>query len=464
MATKITYNGQQIASIDETPPVLVTYNNQTIATLSADDTKTLKCNGKVALSDIVVGSKTLKCNGKLMASDIGYGYDFSFFHNATADFRMAVPYRAGYYLRTVGDKLINKYQSDGTINEIIESNTRIVDYERGLKYLMLYHPWAAYSMFGLLFIMIVLVIITVSIKRRNALLSKELLLEKISYHDHLTGFKNHRAFYKDVENLEKEAKKRNISVGIIFADVNGLKRVNDKYGHEAGDKLLQDAAAIMSKTLTGADFYRFGGDEFVAMVYDLSEDEFNALIAGLKNSWTEEVSAAVGGVWLPTPDNIDENVILADKRMYQDKNRHYHKVRVEGMNVISRFREEDIYSLAGVLADSMPGGFLAYRADGSEEILFYNKGVPTLFECDSEEEFEEISGNKFSGMVCPEDYARVTAEIKSRIPGVRCIDCLEYRIVTRNGSMRSVKTTIRLVHTQQYDDIFYVSIIPDDGK
>ena len=67
---KITYNGNEISSVDETAPVSVDYNSATIATLNDGDTKTLGCHGKVMASDVVIGSKTLNCNGKLMQGDI----------------------------------------------------------------------------------------------------------------------------------------------------------------------------------------------------------------------------------------------------------------------------------------------------------------------------------------------------------------------------------------------------------
>ena len=67
---KITYNGNEISSVDETAPVSVAYNSATIATLNDGDTKTLGCHGKMMGSDVVIGSKTLNCNGKLMQGDI----------------------------------------------------------------------------------------------------------------------------------------------------------------------------------------------------------------------------------------------------------------------------------------------------------------------------------------------------------------------------------------------------------
>ena len=67
---KITYNGNEISSVDEAAPVSVAYNSATIATLNDGDTKTLGCHGKVMVSDVVIGSKMLNCNGKLMQGDI----------------------------------------------------------------------------------------------------------------------------------------------------------------------------------------------------------------------------------------------------------------------------------------------------------------------------------------------------------------------------------------------------------
>ena len=67
---KITYNGNEISSVDETAPVSVAYNSATIAALNDGDTKTLGCHGKVMASDVVIGSKTLNCNGKLMQGNI----------------------------------------------------------------------------------------------------------------------------------------------------------------------------------------------------------------------------------------------------------------------------------------------------------------------------------------------------------------------------------------------------------
>ena len=131
---KITYNGNEISSVDETAPVSVAYNSATIATLNDGDPKTLGCHGKVMASDVVIGSKTLNCNGKLMQGDIVvelvgstpsgetwyfndtiedigiYGLDVNFTSNGVAYMRM---YRAAI---KEGKKFVTvmKYYNSGT--------------------------------------------------------------------------------------------------------------------------------------------------------------------------------------------------------------------------------------------------------------------------------------------------------------------------------------------------------------
>ena len=71
--------------------------------------------------------------------------------------------------------------------------------------------------------------------------------------DTLTGFKTRKAYYNDIETLEQDEEKRNQAVGIVFADVNGLKEINDTLGHEAGDNLIASVAKKISSVFSGAN-------------------------------------------------------------------------------------------------------------------------------------------------------------------------------------------------------------------
>ena len=73
--------------------------------------------------------------------------------------------------------------------------------------------------------------------------------------DALTGFKNRKAYYEDMQAIEKDPVRSANPIGVIFADINGLKNTNDRAGHEAGDKLIAGIAKAIKEVFSGADIY-----------------------------------------------------------------------------------------------------------------------------------------------------------------------------------------------------------------
>ncbi|WP_291576572.1 HD domain-containing phosphohydrolase [Clostridium sp. UBA4548] len=89
-------------------------------------------------------------------------------------------------------------------------------------------------------------------------------VEFLSYHDQLTGLYNRRYFEKDLKRLNT---KETLPLSIIFADVNGLKTINDAFGHKYGDMLLQQVAEVLKKEFRQGDtICRTGGDEFIILL------------------------------------------------------------------------------------------------------------------------------------------------------------------------------------------------------
>ncbi|MFW6030313.1 MAG: sensor domain-containing diguanylate cyclase, partial [Halanaerobiales bacterium] len=100
---------------------------------------------------------------------------------------------------------------------------------------------------------------------------KQRQLEYLSYHDELTGLYNRAFFNEEINRLDT---KREIPLSIIVADVNGLKLVNDTYGHSIGDKLIIETAKLLKSNLRSEDILaRFGGDEFAIILSQTSEKE-----------------------------------------------------------------------------------------------------------------------------------------------------------------------------------------------
>ena len=106
-------------------------------------------------------------------------------------------------------------------------------------------------------------------------------IKKLTFNDSLTGLYNRRFFKKELERLDT---KRQLPISIIVADLNGLKIVNDSYGHKKGDKLLIRTAKLLKSVLRDEDILvRLGGDEFAILLPQTSTEEGKNIIKRIKN-------------------------------------------------------------------------------------------------------------------------------------------------------------------------------------
>lgn len=105
------------------------------------------------------------------------------------------------------------------------------------------------------------------------------------------------------------------------------------------------------------------------------------------------------------------------------------------------FIEENFFPVVEWFSEQMPGGFLIYSADDSEKIIYINNSALKLFACETVEEFRELTGFTFSGLVYPEDRDSVRETIKAQIADKsnKNLDYVEYRIVRRDGYIRWVE-------------------------
>jgi diguanylate cyclase (GGDEF)-like protein len=146
-------------------------------------------------------------------------------------------------------------------------------------------------------------------------------LDYMSHYDALTGVHNRNALLKRVSVLEQSEG----PVGIVYADLNGLKMINDTFGHEAGDKALCETAHILCGYFGRSNVYRQGGDEFVVLLPMIEKLDFQR-VADLirKNKTTASGSViALGFAYEENIQNIQSSITLADSRMYSDKKDYY---------------------------------------------------------------------------------------------------------------------------------------------
>lgn len=150
-----------------------------------------------------------------------------------------------------------------------------------------------------------------------------------AYWDAATGLHNKNSYQKLMNMLKKRYQNKKISIGFVVCDMNGLKLINDTYGHTEGDKLIKAAAtALLEGFVTAYNVYRVGGDEFVVVYHTPNQDEVLSEMQKVRELCDEfkespvPLSIAMGyASEICLSDNFDALYQKADELMYEDKKR-----------------------------------------------------------------------------------------------------------------------------------------------
>ncbi len=120
---------------------------------------------------------------------------------------------------------------------------------------------------------------------------------------------------------------------------------------------------------------------------------------------------------------------------------------------------EQTFPIIEQITAGMPGGFFIYHADGEEKLIYANQSLIKMYGCENLEEFQELTGYVFPGLVHPDDLEEAEQSIKQQIfAGNNNLDYIEYRIIRKDGSIRWIEDYGHFVHTDSYGDIFYVFV------
>ena len=156
--------------------------------------------------------------------------------------------------------------------------------------------------------------------------------------DELTGLYNRRAYEEGLDRIRKDVPSEKRIVVAIF-DVNGLKEVNDKLGHASGDEMLRGAAStIRSVYGSYGKCYRTGGDEFVVILEEPVEklsvlnESFEKAAEKWHGKQVAELNISYGAALSEEVCSIDEQIILADQRMYFAKKAYYQRIGKDRRN------------------------------------------------------------------------------------------------------------------------------------
>lgn len=150
--------------------------------------------------------------------------------------------------------------------------------------------------------------------------------------DSLTGLHTRKTFFILAEHGFAMARRFNRRLCLIFADLDGLKMVNDRFGHSAGDEMILAAANALKRALRASDIIcRFGGDEFVALGLSEACGE-EAIVQRVRESlkldgrgfaakYGQEISLSIGAVRCDMKRPLQDCLDQADTLMYEEKRR-----------------------------------------------------------------------------------------------------------------------------------------------
>lgn len=157
------------------------------------------------------------------------------------------------------------------------------------------------------------------------------LLEKIrdsANRDYLTNAYNRRYFFQEGEELYKQAKAANTQLAAVIIDIDLFKKVNDNYGHKAGDLVLQKISALLNESLSRFLVARAGGEEFFALLPGLDNEKALSLIDKIRSiTCTIPIHTESGDIYISFSGGVcnhlcgtlDEQLSIADTYLYRAK-------------------------------------------------------------------------------------------------------------------------------------------------
>ncbi len=160
-------------------------------------------------------------------------------------------------------------------------------------------------------------------------------LRNLSLLDDLTGLNNRRGFRALVEQELRHAARQHTGYLLLFADVDGLKGINDSFGHAEGDRALLDTAAVLKHSFRDSDILaRMGGDEFTAFAIGVSDvsdapmlprlrDSLDALNSQPGRRFPLSLSLGVAHYQSDSFVSVDQLLAAADKTLYEQKRRNH---------------------------------------------------------------------------------------------------------------------------------------------
>lgn len=256
---------------------------------------------------------------------------------------------------------------------------------------------------------------------------------------------------------------------VIALDIDNFKLVNDVYGHSVGDEALKTMVKDMEETFGEESIItRNGGDEFILFhpyedfsLVTKAMDDFTRNPHTFKAGDREvKFYASLGCAAYPEQgDSYGSLCIRADYALYGAKlNGKAGWRQFDNTISVTDKRSQFGFNLTDV-ADHLPGGVLVLRATEKEEILFANKVMVDLLECDDYEDFMKYTGGNILSVIYPGDAESMKKEFHRQLEekdNAEHIDFLSFRMITKKGNIIEVDDSARKFSNPFYGELYYV--------
>jgi len=185
-------------------------------------------------------------------------------------------------------------------------------------------------------------------REKSHIIAENEKLNRVAHTDELTGIRNRRGFMDDGNEMMRYSERMGLSGFVIYCDMDGLKKINDTYGHDAGDRAITAEAKILEASFRKNDIVaRIAGDEFAVIGQGLTEAVFERIRRVIDTEcrrWTEKngapfrLSISMGYVKFPDEKlgyKLSNLMAEADSSLYMDKRKHHAEARAAGEKAAS---------------------------------------------------------------------------------------------------------------------------------
>ena len=292
-------------------------------------------------------------------------------------------------------------------------------------------------------------------------------------HDPLTGLLNRRG----VESIlaKQYAENPDEPCVLILIDLDDFKRINDVFGHAAGDEALKSIARAMEQAFPGdALLCRNGGDEFlVALIGDAAHDfenpieRFEHMELGYEyDGKHHRMTASIGYAQYPEQsDTIRDLYAKADAALYT--------VKLTGKAGCGKFDDEAgahyrsrLGFTARDIVENVPYRMFVHKADQECPILFASSKFMNLLNCENMYDLLHLSGGSLAGIIHPDDRDRVRQayERHALSDEADTIRILDFRAIVKDGEPKDVRVISHLVNIKDVGQTFYTVVTGVNGN